>query len=54
MTATDWVANIWDFIAELRASRRHITNAEDQEQIDALFEKTRGGNKPLAKTEVIP
>lgn len=54
MTPFQWVADILDCIAELKASRGHISDAEYRERIDALFAKTRGGNTPSAKTEFIP
>ena len=41
-------------VAELKASRRHITDAEYREQIDALFAKTKAGTAPSTTAEFGP
>ena len=37
MRAFQWVANVHDCIAELKASTGHVTDAEDHERIEKLF-----------------
>ena len=53
MTTFQWLADILDCIAELKASRRHIIDAEYREQIDALFAKTKFGEDPTTTTEFV-
>lgn len=54
MTSFQWLADILDCIAELKASRRHITDAEYREQIDGLFAKTKAGTEPSTTAEFVP
>ena len=54
MKAFQWVADVLDCIAELKASTGRVTDAEYRERIEKLFKKARGGEGEEIKSRYVP
>ena len=54
MRAFQWVADVLDCIAELKASTGRVTDAEYRERIEKLFKKARGGEGEEIKSRYVP
>jgi len=54
MRAFQWVGDVLDCIAELKASTGRVTDAEYRERIEALFKKARSGEGQSIKSHYVP
>ena len=54
MKVFQWVADVLDCIAELKASTGRVTDAEYRERIEKLFKKARGGEGEEIKSRYVP
>jgi 1,2-phenylacetyl-CoA epoxidase catalytic subunit len=54
MKAFQWVADVLNSIAELKASTGRVTDAEYRERIEKLFKKARGGEGEEIKSRYVP
>ena len=54
MRAFQWVGDVLDCIAELKASTGRVTDAEYRERIEALFKKARGGESQSINSRYVP
>ena len=54
MKAFQWVADVLDCIAELKASTGRVTDAEYRERIEKLFKKARSGEGEEINSRYVP